>query len=155
MAASIPRMASLSDSPLSQPRNPKRYRISLTPLADAMFNLLLFFMLTSNVTPYALLTLKAAAGVPGATAGAGPGPAPGALAAPALITVEEGALILDGQRFPLGRAADLAGALTLQGARGVVLIVTPAARVEDLTAMLEQLAVNDIRDVQIARGAGS
>jgi biopolymer transport protein ExbD len=143
----------LSDSPLSAPRNAKKYNISLTPLADAMFNLLLFFMLTSNVTPYALLTLKAAAGVPGAAAGAGPGPAPGTLAAPALITVEQGALVLEGQRFPLDRARDLAGALTLQGARGVVLIVTPGAEVQDLTAVLEQLAVNAIRDVQIARGA--
>jgi biopolymer transport protein ExbD len=148
-------VTSLTDSPLSAPRSAKKYGISLTPLADAMFNLLLFFMLTSNVTPYALLTLKAASGVPGATTGEGPGPAAGALVAPALITVEEGALVLNGQRFPLDRARDLAGALTLQGTRGVVLIVTPDAQVQDLTAVLEQLAVNDIREVQIARGGAA
>lgn len=137
---------------LSAPRNPKRYRISLTPLADAMFNLLLFFMLTSNLTPYALLTVKAAPGEPGAGAGPGPG-AEGTLQQPSLINVEAGALVLNGQRFPLDRAADLAGALTLQGATGVVLIVGGGAEVQDLTAILEQLSANNIREVQIARGA--
>jgi biopolymer transport protein ExbD len=43
------------------PELPRRYKFVLTPLADAMFQLLIFFMLTSSLAPYSLITLKTAA----------------------------------------------------------------------------------------------
>jgi biopolymer transport protein ExbD len=142
-------MASL-DGPLTAPRT-GRYRISLTPLADAMFQLLLFFMLSSNITPYSLLTLKGAAGVPDAPGGDGPGPPPGALADAAVVTIRQGDMILGGVTFPMADAARALGTLTLGEARGVVLVLDPAAQVQDLTTVLEQLAFLQIRDVQIAQ----
>jgi biopolymer transport protein ExbD len=141
------------DGPLTQPRK-GRYRISLTPLADAMFNLLLFFMLTSNITPYSLLTLKGAAGVPGASAGAGPGPAPGTLSDAAVVTIRQGDLILGGVTFPMADAPRALGTLTLGDVRGVVLVLDAGAQVQDLTTVLEQLAFLQIRDVQIAQSGG-
>ena len=42
------------------PERPRRYRFVLTPLADAMFQLLIFFMLSSSLAPYSLITLKTA-----------------------------------------------------------------------------------------------
>ena len=42
------------------PERPRRYKFVLTPLADAMFQLLIFFMLTSSLAPYSLITLKTA-----------------------------------------------------------------------------------------------
>ncbi|MGR3436064.1 MAG: hypothetical protein ACU0CO_14430 [Shimia sp.] len=42
------------------PKTRRRYRPSLTPLADAMFLLLVYFMFTTNLTPFSLLGLRAA-----------------------------------------------------------------------------------------------
>ena len=42
------------------PERPRRYKFAMTPLADAMFQLLIFFMLSSSLAPYSLITLKTA-----------------------------------------------------------------------------------------------
>jgi biopolymer transport protein ExbD len=36
---------------------PRKYGFALTPLADAMFQLLIFFMLSSSLSPYSLIAL--------------------------------------------------------------------------------------------------
>jgi len=58
----------MAKKPLLPPRSPARYRFVLTPLADAMFQLLIFFMLSSNLAPYSLLTIRS--GTTGDPAGA-------------------------------------------------------------------------------------
>ena len=45
-------------SKVALPRHTGRYNFVLTPLADAMFQLLIFFMLSSNLAPYSLLTVR-------------------------------------------------------------------------------------------------
>lgn len=145
----------LSRDLLSEKRNPRRYRISLTPLADAMFNLLIFFMLSSNITPYSLLPLKGTTALPGAGAGAGGSDAPQPLGSETAIwTVSEGQIIAGGQEFGLDRIAELTQSLTLLGTTSIVLIVRPEARVQDLTSVLEALSAGGITEVQLAgRGA--
>lgn len=145
----------LSRDLLSEKRNPRRYRISLTPLADAMFNLLIFFMLSSNITPYSLLPLKGTTAMPGADAGAGGSDAPQPLGSETAIwTVSEGQIIAGGQEFGLDRIAELTQSLTLLGTTSIVLIVRPEARVQDLTSVLEALSAGGITEVQLAgRGA--
>ncbi len=46
----------------SLPKSERRYTFALTPLADAMFQLLIFFMLSTSLTPYSLLTITRGAG---------------------------------------------------------------------------------------------
>ena len=45
---------------LPLPPRKRSYRVALTPLADAMFQLLTFFMLTTSLTPYSMLTIGSA-----------------------------------------------------------------------------------------------
>ena len=54
-------------------RKRKRSFFSMTPLADAMFQLLIFFMLSSNLTPYSLLVLRSAQAVAAPQTGTGGG----------------------------------------------------------------------------------
>ncbi len=139
---------------LTERRNPKRYRISLTPLADAMFNLLIFFMLSSNITPYSLLPLKGAAVLPGDGAGAGEGQAQPTGADAAVWTVSKGEIIANGQLFTMDQAGDLTGILAQAGTQSIVLVIRPEAEVQDLTTVLEALSAGGISQVQLSgRGA--
>jgi biopolymer transport protein ExbD len=137
---------------LTERRNPKRYRISLTPLADAMFNLLIFFMLSSNITPYSLLALKGAVTLPGDGAGDGTGAAQPAGADAAVWTVTKGQIIANGQPFAMDQADDLTQILMQAGTQNIVLIVRPEAEVQDLTSVLEALSAGGITQVQLAGG---
>ena len=141
------------------PRRPRgRYAFVLTPLADAMFQLLIFFMLSSNLAPYSLLTLKSGAG-PGAAgadpAGAADLPEIAQPAADAAIwTVTAGEVIAGGQRFGPDALADLASALAAQPDPTVVLILRGGAQVQDLSNVLEALTAAGVQSVQIAEQAG-
>ncbi|MGL5012432.1 MAG: ExbD/TolR family protein [Paracoccaceae bacterium] len=141
----------LSRSLLTEQRNPKRYRISLTPLADAMFNLLIYFMLSSNITPYSLLPIKGTIAVPGGDPGASGTGAPQPIGAETAVwTVSEGQIIAGGQEFGLDRIAELTQSLTLLGTTSIVLVVRPEAKVQDLTSVLEALSTGGITQVQLA-----
>ncbi len=135
---------------LTERRNPKRYRISLTPLADAMFNLLIFFMLSSNITPYSLLPLRGAAVLPGDGAGVGDGAAQPAGADAAVWTVGQGGIIANGQLFSMDQADDLTDILTQAGTQSIVLVIRPEAQVQDLTTVLEALSAGGISQVQLS-----
>ncbi|MCU0802701.1 MAG: biopolymer transporter ExbD [Rhodobacteraceae bacterium] len=140
---------------LTERRSPKRYRISLTPLADAMFNLLIFFMLSSNITPYSLLPLKGTTALPGADAGAAGAEAAQPFGAETAVwTISEGQIIAGGQEFGIERIAELTQSLTLLGTTGIVLIVRPEAKVQDLTSVLEALSAGGITQVQLAGRGG-
>ena len=133
-------------------RDAARYRFVLTPLADAMFQLLIFFMLSSNLAPYSLLTIRS--GTAGEQGGGGDTstdvPQPPANAA--IWTVDADEIIAGGQRFPLSSLPDLANALNADGNASVVLILRDTALVQDLTSVLEVLRISGIESVQIAKG---
>ncbi|KIT17911.1 ExbD/TolR family protein [Jannaschia aquimarina] len=135
-------------------RRRKGYRFALTPLADAMFQLLIFFMLSSSLAPYSLMTLK-----PGAASqrGAGESPAPAAPAGPpsAIWTVDAGAVIAGGQRFGFDALPRLSARMAAQDDGGVLLITRPAARVQDMVAVLEALSAANVPAVRLAPGLGS
>jgi biopolymer transport protein ExbD len=146
----------LKRSLLTEERNRKRYRISLTPLADAMFNLLIYFMLSSNITPYSLLPLKGTTAVPGGDAGAGGVNAAQPLGTETAIwTISEGQILAGGQEFGIDRVADLTESLMLLGTTSIVLIVRPEAKVQDLTSVLEALSAGGITQVQLAGRGGA
>jgi len=142
------------------PERPRRYKFVLTPLADAMFQLLIFFMLSSSLAPYSLITLKTAPqGVSEEDASsAGPGNDPNQLAPPpsatdvTLWTVGNGSVRSAGIDYNIDQLSALAEALG-EGAPGsVVLIVTSQARVQDVANALEALEGANVGAVQISRG---
>ncbi len=143
------------------PRSTRRYRFSLTPLADTMFQLLVFFMLSANLTPYSLLTIRT--GVLGADGGAGPsattrpdGAPNGNIVDPtatAVWSINADSIVANGQRFALDRLPDLADALNRQGVSEVLLVSQKGASVQALVTALEVLSANNILAVRVADGA--
>ncbi|WP_284376840.1 ExbD/TolR family protein [Sulfitobacter pacificus] len=145
---------------LNLPQRRTNYRFALTPLADAMFQLLIFFMLSSGLTPYSLLPFQSAQ----AQVDAGPSvageegedpepPAPEQAEDVALWTIEAEAVLVGGQRFGFDALDDLAGALGTAGSPGsVVLIVRPSAQVQDITTVLARLSAAEVASVQVSIG---
>lgn len=144
------------------PERPRRYKFVLTPLADAMFQLLIFFMLSSSLAPYSLITLKTApqevseADADSLGAGAGNDPSqpapPPAASNTTLWTVNNGTVRSAGLDYNMDQLADLASALGDGSPGNVVLIVTPEARVQDVAHALEALEGANVGAVQISRG---
>lgn len=144
------------------PERPRRYKFVLTPLADAMFQLLIFFMLSSSLAPYSLITLKTAAEPVSedddAGPGAGPGndpsqPAPPASATNTTIwTVNNGTVRSSGLDYNIDQLSALAEALGEGSPGNVVLIVASDARVQDVASALEALEGANVGAVQISRG---
>ncbi|MFQ1701445.1 ExbD/TolR family protein [Loktanella agnita] len=145
--------------PVMQPRSTTRYRFALTPLADAMFQLLIFFMLTSSLTPYALLTIRTGA-EPGSAANdpsqSTPDEQPVLPGANAQIwSVEQGQIIANGQPIPFDQLSAFAAAVAQNEAAEIVLVMQTSAQVQDLTSVLEALTAAGVSAVQLAKTGAS
>lgn len=140
---------------LELPRSRRRYRFMLTPFADTMFQLLIFFMLSANLTPYSLLSIRngalAAPGT-GGTEGADDTPVSDPMAT-AVWSVGADSIVANGQRFGLERIPELARALRTQETAEVLLISQRGASVQMLVSILEILTENGIDAVRVADGA--
>ena len=140
------------------PRRNRRYRFSMTPLADVMFQLLIFFMLSANIAPYSMLNVRTGA----LSGGGGTTPDPDSETQPgrttdirstAVWTLDEtGTILASGQRFDPARLAALADALTAQGTRDVLVVLRRDVAVQQLVTVLQTLAARGITSVQIASG---
>ncbi len=133
------------------PRSTRRYTFALTPLADAMFQLLIFFMLTSSLTPYSLITLQSGPGSPSPASDnqANPPQPQSANVQSAIWQIDNGGIVANGQRFGFGQLSQLTNALKAIGTPQVVLISTPSAQVQDLAVVLEKLTAGGIEQIQI------
>ena len=144
---------------LELPRRERRYTFSLTPLADAMFQLLIFFMLSSSLTPYSLITVKSGAAaeaptpVAGTTAGREPAPQPPDVDISSYQwTLRPGRISTGGDDWTFDRLPTLAETLAAQpDPLPVNLLVGSDARVQDLTTVLAILRRSDIDDVAVGR----
>lgn len=134
----------------------RSYVFALTPLADAMFQLLIFFMLTSSLTPYSLLTLSGGAGSAAGETEQQPQEDVGADTDPAATwTVEDGQILANGQAYGFDSLPQLADILVAADPPRVVLISSTRARVQDLVTVLEILAAANITSVQIVSMGGT
>jgi biopolymer transport protein ExbD len=126
----------------------------LTPLADAMFQLLVFFMLSAGLSPYSMLLLQSGTSTI-------PTQDPGRVAieaAPGQIesttwTLEAGRINANDQPFNFVDLPDLIAGLTSSGVRQIVLIILPDASVQDLAIVLEALTTAQINGIQLVRNA--
>lgn len=139
-------------------RSTRRYRFSLTPLADTMFQLLVFFMLSSNMVPYSLMTIRsgALAGESGnAAQGTNPdgsGPETSNPMVTAVWSVNADSIVANGQRFALESIPLLAEALERQETGDVLLVAQKGASVQMMVSILEILADHGITAVRVADG---
>ncbi|MFV0297597.1 MAG: ExbD/TolR family protein [Hyphomicrobiaceae bacterium] len=138
------------------PRRNRRYRFSMTPLADVMFQLLIFFMLSANIAPYSMLDLQIGALGGGETTPAEPEVEPGQttdIRSTAVWTLDaSGTVLARGQRFEVERLPTLAEALLAQGTADVLLILRRDVPVQRLVTVLQTLAAHGITSVQVTGG---
>lgn len=133
------------------PQEPRRYKFVLTPLADAMFQLLIFFMLSSSLAPYALMTIRSST-APETFANTGPTEQDTTATATgdvAIWSVSAEGLRISGQSFGYDALSDLASAIAGTDT-SVVLIVRESAVVQDLVRVVEALTAAGVSNVQIA-----
>ncbi|SUZ32335.1 hypothetical protein ROE7235_02091 [Roseibaca ekhonensis] len=147
MAEALPETA-----PLRLPVPPARRRgFALTPLADVMFQLLLFFMLTSSLAPYALLPLSAAAPSSGQSLRDIPAqqsPAPAA-EAQVIWHLERGEIRAGQARIPLSALPEAIRALQSDSVSDLVVFVTRMAEASDLALLIENVQDSGIARVQL------
>lgn len=145
---------------LDLPRRNLRAGFSMTAMADVLFQLLIFFMLSANLSSYGLLDIRS-----GALAG-GDGDGDGATEAPqagrvtpagttAVWTLAPDRITAGGQRFALTQLDRLAEALVTQGTTDVLLVLRQDVPVGRVVAVLEALQARGIVSVQIADGGGA
>ena len=135
------------------PRRARARSFTLTALADAMFQLLVFFMLSSNLTPYSLMPLRSGAlASDGRAADDRDAPAGQVVSAgdTAIWSISRDSVVSSGQRFGFERLDDLAAAMQLGGTARVLLVTRHGAQVQGLVAVIEALAAHGITDVQVA-----
>lgn len=147
------------------PSRPRTYRFALTPLADAMFQLLIFFMLTSSLTPYSLVTLRgttedsaqaetdsAPAVQQSQDAEAPPPPNTQDTDGVTVWTLNNGTVTTNQQTFDISQLAGLAKAIGTQDNPGkIVILVTQEARVQDIATAIEAVNSAQVTAVQITR----
>jgi len=145
------------------PVRKRTYRVSLTPLADAMFQLLTFFMLTTSLTPYSLITIGTSQEAPTEVAEAGGAEADGGDDAantpsvsqePGLVIweLEDGVIRTSGSVYERDRLADLSEALALRTDNvSVQLVLGPTARIQDVASAMAALKGASVEKVELKR----
>jgi len=132
------------------PQAQRKYKFALTPLADAMFQLLIFFMLSSSLAPYALMTIRS--GSPGDFANTSEPTAASTatqFGTVAIWTISEEGLTISGQKFAFDDVPALAAAITDDTAT-ILIILRETASVQDLAHVVEALTAAGLANVQIA-----
>ncbi|RUS63328.1 biopolymer transporter ExbD [Pseudorhodobacter sp. E13] len=137
-------------------QRPRRYGFALTPLADAMFQLLIFFMLSSTLSPYSLIALTGGAAA-GQSAITGQADAQAQSPSPddALVIwhLSRGQIRAGDQSLPLSDLASLMPALEQQGIDEVLVFPTRSATVQDIATVLEVLGLHGVAKVRLVAGS--
>lgn len=132
---------------ISEP-GPRRRQISLTPLVDVIFLLLMFFMLSSTFARFADLDVarqSTSAGAAQLPSGAGPADLRGAM-----VSVSADRVRVNGAETALENLAGTLDALYDRGARTAIIVADRDATVQDLVSVLERARASRIA-VAIAR----
>lgn len=131
---------------LDDPRPPRKQAFALTPLADVMFQLLIFFMLSTSLAPYALIPLSAptAPGAVSAQAAQGGG-------AQGLVIwhVSNGSVRAGNTSLDLAALGQVIEALKADGLQEILLFTTPTATTQDLATVIEAIRVGEVARVRL------
>lgn len=127
---------------LAPPSNRRRNLISLTPLIDVVFILLVFFMLASSFLDWRSITLD-----PPKQTGGSP-----SLEQAVLIEVREDGLRLGGEVMSLDRVASRAAALLLKKPdRPVLVRPDDGVPVQDVVVVLDALTAGGVGNLSLIR----
>lgn len=135
---------------------PRRYGFALTPLADAMFQLLIFFMLSSTLSPYSLIALTGGAPA-GKSSISGQADDLAAAAKPGQALViwhlSRKQIRAGDKIFPLDELVTLVPALLAEDATEVLIFPTRSATVQDIATVLEILGSRGVSKVRLVAGS--
>ncbi|MBK4214955.1 biopolymer transporter ExbD [Paracoccus caeni] len=145
---------------LQLPQRQRSYGFSMTAMADMLFQLLIFFMLSASLASFAMLdirtgTLAGSGGNGGTTTNENVSTGLSPVHSTAVWTLHPDALVASGQRFPLDRIETLARALSEQGTANVLIVLRPDVPVANVIAVLEVLRAHGIDAVQLADGGAA
>lgn len=133
---------------LPDPRGDRRAPFALTPLADVMFQLLIFFMLSTSLAPYSLITLAA----PAAPSGQSPAPetAPGGGTGSIVIWhVGRGELRAGSATIPIAALGQVIPALKEKGLEEILLFTTPPATTQDVASVIEAIRIAEVARLRL------
>ena len=135
---------------LPRTRGRKKLSFALTPLADAMFQLLIFFMLSSSLQPYSLITLTpgAAQAAPTQAAPRTPG------GAPTIWHLGAGTLRMGTETVPLDDVGTFLDRMRAQGSDALVIFSGGGATVQDIASLLNAVTLAHVGSVQIVSAQG-
>ena len=145
---------------LDQNTRPRRYSFTLTPLADVMFQLLIFFMLSTSLTPYSLTVLRSSQkeapqdqAQDDAVNPNLPGPGQAPQQEQAVWVLRDATLTTSGQTYDIEQISDVADVLgQADASQRVTVVVMGTARMQDLASALEALRVAGITRVSVVKG---
>lgn len=138
--------------PSLAPARPRRYGFALTPLADAMFQLLVFFMLSSSLAPYSLVPLTGGT-PPATTAAAAALPQQEAAADVTVWHLSRGRVRIGDDLLTLSDLSRLLPQLRANPDGAVLILPASSATVQDLARVSEVLALAGVRRVEIVAGS--
>ena len=131
---------------------PRQYRrgISLTPLVDVIFLLLIFFMLTSQIAPFSLISFGKVKiekevvqlEVPNTAAPTNLG---------ALITVLHGGISVNGKKTALSKIDIAMAELRRAGITAAIISPKSSASVQDLITVLEAVKKAAFKSIKIRK----
>ncbi len=135
------------------PPTPRQRPISLTPLIDVIFLLLIFFMLTSQTVPFSLIALSGMANKVDASTKARPSTPSRTVKSSynLLITILPGEIIVNGNRHSLVDIDKTLQELRENGAKTAILSPRSSASVQDLIAVLEAARRTSFKSITIRR----
>ncbi len=133
---------------LPDPRGDRKAPFALTPLADVMFQLLIFFMLSTSLAPYSLITL----GTPVAPTGqstAEPEAAGGGAQSIVIWHIGRGELRAGSAVLPLDALPQVIPALKEKGLEEILLFTTPVATTQDVATVIEAIRVGEVAKLRL------
>jgi biopolymer transport protein ExbD len=135
---------------------PRRYGFALTPLADAMFQLLIFFMLSSTLSPYSLIALTGSAptgqsSISELADDLAIAPKPGQ--ALVIWHLSRQQIRAGDKSIPLNELVTLVPDLLKESASEVLIFPTRSATVQDIATVLEVLGSHGVSKVRLVAGS--
>lgn len=128
----------------------KKMVFALTPLADAMFQLLIFFMLSSSLAPYSLMTLT-----PGlSSVAAAAAPATDTPTIPSIWNLSKGSIRVGVVQLPVSQTDALIKEMRSKGSDQVVIFSDGTASVQDVATVLNRLTLSGVGSVELISAEG-
>lgn len=130
-----------------------RRGISLTPLVDVIFLLLIFFMLTSQIAPFSLISFSGtkAEEKSGDTLPLPPTETNAAVNFGVLITVLNGSVAINGERSPHDKIDMVMKELRKNGVTTAIISLRTTATVQDLITVLEAVKKAKFETISIRK----